>query len=205
MAADKQSRRAGLRAARGWILPGALALVTLLAVTIDAHAADEAALWLALKTQDHVALLRHASAPGFGDPADFTLGDCSTQRNLSQEGRAQAERIGSRFRENGIEAAHVASSQWCRCMDTATLLDLGPVEALPLINSFFDTPGQREEQTRDLKAWLAGQESDVPIVLVTHQVNVTAFTGVIPDSGELLVVRVDENGEPAVLGSIKTD
>ena len=73
-------------------------------------AAAEEALWRALASKGHVALLRHAIAPGTGDPPDFAVGDCSTQRNLSQEGRAQAERIGDRFRDNGIEAARVVSS-----------------------------------------------------------------------------------------------
>jgi broad specificity phosphatase PhoE len=81
--------------------------------------ADDATLWRALASKGHFALLRHAIAPGTGDPPGFTLGDCDTQRNLSAEGRAQAERIGARLRENGIAAARVLSSQWCRCLDTA--------------------------------------------------------------------------------------
>lgn len=205
ISAEKQSRRSGLHMAGRWVVSVALVLTYLCAVAPFAHAADEAALWSALKTKGHVALLRHALAPGFGDPPGFSLDDCSTQRNLSAEGRAQAERIGNRFRENGIEAAHVASSQWCRCMDTATLLGLGAVEALPLINSFFDTPGRQAEQTQGLKAWLTGNAFDKPIVLVTHQVNITAFTGIFPDSGELVVVRIGESGESTVLGSIMTD
>ena len=203
--AEERLGRTGLRMVGCWVLSVALVLVYLCAATPFAHAADEAALWEALKTRGHVALLRHASAPGFGDPPNFSLDDCSTQRNLSAEGRAQAERIGSRFRENGIETAHVASSQWCRCMDTATLLGLGDVEAQPLINSFFDTPGRQDEQTQGLKAWLTGNAFDQPVVLVTHQVNITAFTGVFPDSGELVIVRIEENGEPTVLGSIMTE
>jgi len=168
-------------------------------------AAEQAALWRALASKGHVALLRHAIAPGTGDPPDFTVGDCSTQRNLSSEGRAQAERIGARFRDNGIETARVASSQWCRCLDTADLLGLGAVEELPLLNSFFQRAELRKPQTEALNEWLAGQELLGPLVLVTHQVNISALTGVYIASGELVVIRIAENGEIEVLGSIETD
>jgi phosphohistidine phosphatase SixA len=168
-------------------------------------AAEEAELWRALASRGHVALLRHAIAPGTGDPPDFAVGDCSTQRNLSQEGRAQAERIGNRFRDNGIEAARVVSSQWCRCLDTAELLGLGAVEELPLLNSFYQRTERRKPQTEALNEWLAGQEILGPLVLVTHQVNISALTGVYVASGELVVIQIAENGEIEVLGSIETD
>jgi broad specificity phosphatase PhoE len=153
----------------------------------------------------HVALLRHALAPGTGDPAAFVLGDCGTQRNLSDEGRDQAKRIGARFAANGIKQARVFSSQWCRCLETANLLGLGPVEALPSLNSFFQRFERRERQTRALEAWLAGQALDQPVVLVTHQVNIAALTGVYPASGELVVIRRTETGALSVVGSIETD
>jgi len=168
-------------------------------------AVDETVLWRALASKGHIALLRHALAPGTGDPADFTVGDCGTQRNLSQEGRAQAERIGDRFRDNGIATARVLSSQWCRCLDTAELLGLGAVEELPLLNSFYQRPERRGPQTEALAVWLAGQETLKPLVLVTHQVNISALTGAYAASGELVVLRIAENGEFEVLGSIETD
>jgi len=183
----------------------AFALVVISYTTPGVAAAKEAALWRALASKGHVALLRHAIAPGTGDPPVFTVGDCSTQRNLSTEGRAQAERIGARFRENGIETARVVSSQWCRCLDTAELIGLGGVEELPLLNSFYQRTDSRNQQTEGLKEWLAGQEFDRPLVLVTHQVNISALTGVYAASGELVVIRIPENGEIEVLGSIETD
>ena len=167
--------------------------------------ADDAEIWQALASGQHVALLRHALAPGTGDPSAFALGDCSTQRNLSAEGRAQATRIGARFRENGIRTAHVFSSEWCRCMDTARLLRLGSVEKLALLNSFYKHIDRRAPQTASLKQWLAAREKNAPLVLVTHQVNITALTGVYPASGELVVVRLSEDAEFAVVGSIKTE
>ncbi len=193
-----------------WILsvPGATAAVVaivLLSMAPDESAADEAGLWQALATRGHVALLRHAIAPGTGDPAAFKVDDCSTQRNLSAEGRSQAARIGARFRDNGIETARVVSSQWCRCLDTAELLGLGTVEALPLLNSFYQRSERRAPQTEGLRTWLAGQDFERPTVLVTHQVNILALTGAYARSGELVVIRVAAEGDIEVLGSIATD
>jgi len=165
----------------------------------------EASLWKLLQKPDHFAMLRHALAPGIGDPADFTLGDCSTQRNLSEAGRSQARRIGERFRANGIEQADVYTSQWCRCRDTAELLGLGPVKELPALNSFFRNFERETRQTAELADWLEKRDPDKPLVLVTHQVNITAMTGVFPDSGELVIVRRDRDGSFSVSGTINTD
>lgn len=167
--------------------------------------AEEAALWKNLRTEGHFILVRHALAPGTGDPATFTLGDCATQRNLSDEGRAQATRIGERFRANGIETARVMSSQWCRCLDTAHALGLGPVEELPLANSFFRQPDRAKQQTQALNAWLASQDLGRVTVLVTHQVNITALTGIYPSSGELVFIHIDRGGEVTVLGTLEID
>lgn len=173
-------------------------------VSRPAHA-DEAALWTALRSGEHLVLMRHALAPGTGDPSSFVIDDCGTQRNLSDEGRNQARRIGARFRDNGIATARVFSSQWCRCLETAELLDLGPVEPLPALNSFFRNRERAEPQTRAVEDWIAGQDLAEPVVLVTHQVNVTALTGVFPASGEMLVLRRSGGGEMSLVGSIRID
>ena len=153
---------------------------------------------------NHVALLRHAIAPGTGDPPQFELGQCATQRNLSEEGRDQAEKIGDRFREKKIQSAQVFSSQWCRCLETAKLLKLGPVEELAALNSFFQRYERRESQTRMLLEWIASQNLDRPLVLVTHQVNITALTGIYPESGELVIVYRSNTGDISTIGTIKT-
>jgi phosphohistidine phosphatase SixA len=184
-------------------IAGLLALLFCLAAAPSA--ADDTALWAALRSPGHVALLRHAIAPGTGDPPEFVLGDCRTQRNLSGQGRDQATRIGAGFRANGIAASRVVSSQWCRCRETAALLGLGPVEDLPILNSFFDRPANRETQTQALRQWLAGQALDTPLVLVTHQVNITALTGVYPASGELVIIRRTGDGEIVLVGSLETE
>lgn len=165
----------------------------------------DAALWNALRSGGHIALLRHAIAPGNGDPPEFRLGDCQTQRNLSAQGRDQATRIGELFHSHGMQTAQIFSSQWCRCLETARLLRLGPVEERPFLNSFFNDYARREPQTSMLREWLDQQALSEPIVLVTHQVNITALTGVYPGSGELVIVRRSETGDLTVVGSIETN
>ena len=162
-------------------------------------------LWDALRSKNHFALLRHALAPGTGDPPEFTLGVRETQRNLSEEGRKQAKRIGDLFRAHGINKARVFSSEWFRCTDTAELLELGPVISLPALNSFYRKYEQKKSRTRSLSEWLSRQKLDEPLILVTHQVNITALTGIYPSSGEIVVVHKNEHGGLKVLGSIKTD
>lgn len=153
-----------------------------------------AELWQRLQQPEeslYVLLLRHALAPGTGDPADFVLGDCSTQRNLSEEGRSQARAIGQAFRDRGIDVQQVLSSQWCRCLETAELMDLGEVESFPPLNSFFRDRRTAEAQTTEVQKFLRGQAAQPGVlVMVTHQVNITALTDVVPQSGEAVVMEV---------------
>lgn len=151
----------------------------------------------ALETAGLVVLMRHAEAPGTGDPAGFKLGDCATQRNLDGDGRAQAARIGERLRQLGIDQARVLSSQWCRCLDTARLLDLGPVKEMPALNSFFGQPEKEKESITELRQFLADLPRDgKPVVLVTHQVTITALTGIFPGSGEAVLLRANGTPDP---------
>jgi len=167
-----------------------------------AEARDDGVLFEALRKGEAFAILRHALAPGISDPPGFDLEDCTTQRNLSDDGRRQAAEIGARFREGGIEAAEVFSSAWCRCRDTAKLLGLGPVRDLPQLNSFFEEPDRREAQTAALKDWLAGHTAASPLVLVTHQVNIRALAGVPTSSGEVVIARLEPDGKVSVLGTL---
>jgi broad specificity phosphatase PhoE len=148
-------------------------------------------LWQALRSGAAVALMRHAEAPGTGDPAGFRLDDCASQRNLSAAGREQAARLGARFRSNGIAAAEIRSSAWCRCRDTATGLGLGPVQTDSALNSFFETPAAATESTAALRRLIAALPAGKPAVLVSHQVNITALTGIYPRSGEMVVLQRD--------------
>ena len=149
----------------------------------------------------HLGIMRHAIAPGGGDPPGLLLGDCATQRNLGAEGRAQAARLGARLRDAGIVRARVLTSQWCRTRDTAALLGLGAPQDLPILNSFFADRRTGPGQTDALRAWIAAAALDMPTLLVTHQVNITALTGVFPASGEVLVLR-REAGRLAVVARV---
>ena len=159
--------------------------------------------WQALRSGTAVGLLRHALAPGVGDPAQFRLEDCATQRNLSAAGRQQARAIGAAFRRNGLATARVLSSRWCRCLDTARLLDLGPVEAFPPLDSFFSHPERADSQTAALREFLGRPYAGPPRVLVTHQVNITALANVVPRSGELIVVQPLADGRVRVIGRLE--
>lgn len=166
-----------------FIFFSALLCIVLVGPAAAASAEDSNNPWELIQTENHFVMLRHALAPGTGDPAEFTLRRCETQRNLSQEGRDQASRIGKMFRDNGITRAAVFSSQWCRCIDTAALLDLGPVVELPSLNSFFQDFSRKDATMKKLSQWLTEQSIQAPLVLVTHQVNITALTGIFPSSG----------------------
>ncbi len=169
----------------------------------QAFAASADAVWQALAAPGAIGLLRHALAPGTGDPANFVLGDCSTQRNLNATGRAQARAIGAAIRERDIAMDRVLSSQWCRCLDTAELLDLGPVEPLPALNSFFGNRSRGPAQTRQTLAFLHDLPREQRVMLVTHQVNITALTGQGVASGELFVAHRRDDGSLEVQGSVR--
>lgn len=159
---------------------------------VSSRAADALQL---LAQPGHVLIMRHANAPGVGDPPGMVLDDCATQRNLDGRGRTQATRLGERLRAAGLAEVRVFTSQWCRCRDTARLLAVGRVEDLPALNSFFEQPERREAQIRTLREFLARLPRDGrPVVLVTHQVNITALTGYYPSSGEGLVLRLRADG-----------
>ena len=148
-----------------------------------------------------VLLLRHASAPGYGDPPEFALGDCTTQRNLDSKGRAQAVRLGARLRAAGIGHVRILSSQWCRALDTAHLLDLGIVESTLVLNSFFEGHSDRHVVLSGLRALFAALPLDgVPVVLVTHQVVINAFTDAFPPVAGGSVFQVNGTGTPQWLG-----
>lgn len=154
--------------------------------------------------RSYTVLLRHAIAPGTGDPAAFRLDDCSTQRNLSEEGRQQAIELGEAFRRRNISVRQVLSSQWCRCLDTAQLLNLGPVEPFVPLNSFFSDRSTAESQTAQLRErLLADQDTPGVLVMVTHQVNITALTGIVPASGEGVVLQVGDDQQLDVLGRLR--
>jgi phosphohistidine phosphatase SixA len=152
---------------------------------VGAGAPGGAAAEPAARAPGALLLLRHARAPGTGDPPGFRLGDCATQRNLSAEGRAQAAAIGRALASAGVVPRRIASSRWCRARETAELLALGPVEEWAELDSFFGDRARGPGQTAALLARLSPLGG--PLLLVTHQVNITALTGLVPAEGEVIV------------------
>ena len=140
----------------------------------------------------HILMIRHALAPGSGDPTNFTIGDCTTQRNLDESGRNQARKIGDWLRSNGVTSARVYSSQWCRCLETAALIGIGSVRELPALNSFYERVQDREPNIAALKSFIKRQPVDGElIILVTHFVTIAAITGSGVSSGEAVLMELD--------------
>ena len=132
-----------------------------------------------------VVFMRHALAPGFGDPANFALENCATQRNLDSVGRKQAMKIGSEIRRSATNFTEVLSSEWCRCKDTAELLGLGSWAPFSGLNSFFQDFADKDLVLEKLEQKLRNLEPGVTL-MVTHQVVITSMTGQSVGSGELI-------------------
>lgn len=163
-------------------------LLCILSVWPLSAQSDEAT-WQALQEGGLVILMRHALAPGIGDPPAFKLEECDTQRNLSAEGRAQAARVGQAFREREVPIDAVYSSRWCRALETAEQLALGDVEPTPWLDSFFRDPDEREARIQAMRDYILTWQGPGNLMLVTHQVNMTALIGGVVRSGDMAVVR----------------
>ena len=151
-----------------------------------------------LKKPDHVLLMRHAIAPGIGDPAGYKLQDCKSQRNLDATGRAQAQKTGHWLRAQGVGNALVFTSAWCRCKDTAENLAFGTPVLEPSLNSFFDDMRQGPQSNVNLQKFIVSQlksKGDKALILVTHHVNIAEFTGENVGSGDMVLAKVNSAGK----------
>jgi broad specificity phosphatase PhoE len=156
-----------------------------------------------MKAGGHILMIRHALAPGSGDPANFRIGDCTTQRNLDERGRDQARNIGDWLRTKGIDSARVYSSQWCRCLETAKLLEMGSVTELPALNSFYELTENREPNLKALRKFIAEQPSNgVLIILVTHFVTISAIANESVSSGGGVLFKLNEDEPYEVVGRL---
>jgi len=148
--------------------------------------ADKRDTWAALVSGSHVALLRHGNAPpGYGDPPGFKIDDCATQRNLDKLGRAQARAVGEGFRQHSVQVDKILSSPLCRCLQTARLMALGPVESVLAVASSDRSP----EGLPALKEMVANWRGPGALVLVTHAFTVKSLVGIMPEQAETVVVR----------------
>jgi len=165
---------------------GLAALALRLIVAPTEAVADERDAWAALVNGSHVALVRHGSAPpGYGDPPGFKIDDCATQRNMDERGRAQARAVGEAFRQHSVPVDRILSSPWCRCLETARLMALGPVESVMAVASSDRSP----ERLVVLKQMVADWRGPGTLVLVTHALTVRALVGIMPEQAETVVVR----------------
>ena len=140
----------------------------------------------AIKEVDaNVVFLRHALAPGFGDPDNFSLLDCSTQRNLNENGRKQARAIGFSINKSGVRFNEIISSDWCRCKETAELLNIGTWQTFLGLNSFFQAYAERAVTLRELDLKLKKLKNGVTL-MITHQVVISAVTEISVTSGEMV-------------------
>jgi phosphohistidine phosphatase SixA len=159
-----------------------------------ALAANEQALWRELRNGGYVLLIRHADAPGTFDPPGFKLGVCSTQRNLSEEGRTQSRRLGELIRAQNVAIAQVFSSEWCRCIDTATLaFGADKVQTWPAISS--PRGGDEKQKLANLAAVrrrISRASLKTNMVLVTHMFNIQDITGLGAAQGEIVVLRAQD-------------
>ena len=171
------------------------ALAMWLLVPPGAAAGDSQEPWTALVQGGSVALIRHGNAPpGYGDPPGFKIDDCATQRNLDEKGRAEARALGEAFRQHGVRVDKILSSPWCRCLETARLMAVGPVEGT--------WTAAASERSRDrlatLRELLAGWRGPGALVVVTHALTVQALVGIMPVQAEAVVVRPRPGKEPGV-------
>jgi broad specificity phosphatase PhoE len=165
-------------------------------------AADDQAVWTLLKGGGQVVFVRHAiTTPGVGDPPGMRLEECSTQRNLTDAGRAHARRVGEAFRARKIPVDRVMSSPWCRCLETARLA-FGPPEVWTALSNLFDRPQNRTEQVAQMRAFVSGVRRSGNVVLVSHGSTISALTGINPDTAEMVVLTPQGSGRFTVVGRL---
>jgi broad specificity phosphatase PhoE len=160
--------------------------------------------WEALRTPGAVVVLRHSYAPGTFDPPDARLDDCSTQRNLDETGRVQAQRIGEAFQRHGIAVSSVLSSPRCRCLDTARLA-FGQAQAWTPLQGALRDGDLRQRLVVEVRKRIAAHQSGPPLVLVTHGSVVTDLTGLSIRMGEFVVLRHAGDGRHTVAGQLYVD
>jgi phosphohistidine phosphatase SixA len=163
-------------------------IIILISLTSSIKAEIDKDILASLKEGNKLIFIRHAYAPGGGDPDNFDINDCNTQRNLSDSGRQQAKNISNFFIENQINFKKVYSSEWCRCKETAKIA-FGDFETKNFLNSFFSQKfaKNRKKQMNDLNNFVDNYKDDGNLVFVTHYVVVSEALNYAPSSGEIVV------------------
>jgi len=181
----------------------ALMAPPVLAGIFDPTPQEQLASLAMLNTPGHALLLRHTLAPGHGDPADFSLRECQTQRNLDDVGREQAVKVGAWLRDKGVAPRTVYSSQWCRCLETARLMGFKPIVEEVSLNSIADMPGPEAQKLRKLRRFIGKLATQPgPAILVTHSTIGTHLIGGLLGSGEASVIRMESDGSTTSIGRV---
>ncbi|TKT79119.1 histidine phosphatase family protein [Aquamicrobium sp. LC103] len=167
--------------------------VTLMLFAVPVHATEAG--WALLRNGGQIVLLRHANAPGAGDPANFDIENCRTQRNLSERGRLQARRIGALFAARAEPVEHVYSSRFCRSRETARLaFGDSLVEEIEALDSLAHEPDKEEERTKAVMELIRDYSGSGNLVFVTDEENITALTGSRAREGEAIIVTPNDGG-----------
>ena len=175
-----------------------IVVLALLVFSCAVEASDE--LWELLRNGGQVVMIRHAlTEAGAGDPQHFRLEDCSTQRNLSEEGRAHARRIGEAFHLHRIPVDEVLTSPWCRCIETASLA-FGKADPLPALSNLFGRSENRQRQVEELTELVGTPRAGGNLVLVTHGSTILALTRIPVNMGEIMVITPKGDGRFALAG-----
>ena len=163
-----------------------LLFIILLFIPSNSFANDKG--WGLLKEGNKIVFIRHSLAPGGGDPSNFNLTKCSTQRNLNQTGINQSKKIGELFKKNKVPIDKILSSQWCRCKDTA-FHAFSNYKTFNGLNSFYSKKfyKNKSKQIKKLKNFIKNSDNDTNLVLVTHYVVILELLGVGPESGEIII------------------
>ena len=170
-------------------------------LNINTNAFSDDIILNSLKEGKKLVFIRHAIAPGNGDPNNFDINDCSTQRNLDENGIEESKKIGLFFKNNKIQIDKVLSSQWCRCKDTAKYA-FQNFETFNALNSFYDVrfAANEAKQIKDLKNYIKNWDSDENLVLVTHFVVISSILNIGASSGEIIISDKNFN----IIDSINT-
>ncbi len=182
------------------IVPHIVFLISIFLFTNSSLASQSE--WKPAQEGNKIIFIRHALAPGSGDPKGFKIKECKTQRNLNKKGIEQSKRIGKLFKKKNIKIDQVLTSQWCRCKDTAKYAFKNYRE-FSALNSTFQSPHDKnaKKQLRELKELVQKWDGNGGnLILITHYVIITAVTDAVPSSGEIIVTDKNFN----VLSKITT-
>ena len=177
-------------------------LIIFISLTTSIKADSNKNLMKQLKGGEKLIFIRHAYAPGSGDPSNFNLNDCSTQRNLSEKGRKQAQKIGDFFKNNKIKIKKVFSSEWCRCKETA-LIAFNKFETKKFLNSFYSSQfsKNRKKQVKEFESFIKNWDKKENLIFVTHYVFISEILNYAPKSGEIIFADKDLN----ILDTLEVD